>query len=267
MRRCISASSRPVSTRSNPAALPRTPWRKTAARTAAPAPWRRARHEARREPAARDVALAAAARRVLDREAGAAQAVANGAGGAPRRDRRLGRGQPRHRLEEARVPHRRIARRREAVEEEGIDVGDQLRQPVVDGTEREQQFDAAALDDDAVQVAGERGPLARQLGRQRRAVVVDDDPRRNDRRRLHLCTGAGAARDASHASRRSRTPSSRRYSSTAGDMLAIASCSLCAASALVTARARGTLSTWIVKIAWPMPTIGMKVCRSLRKKA
>ena len=45
------------------------------------------------------------------------------------------------------------------------------------------------------------------------------------------------------------TPSRPRYASTAGDMLAIASCSRRAASALVTASASGTLSTWIVKIA------------------
>jgi len=36
-------------------------------------------------------------------------------------------------------------------------------------------------------------------------------------------------------------------------MLAIASCSRRAASALVTASARGPLSTWIVKIAFPLP--------------
>ena len=96
------------------------------------APGRRPRREARREAATRDVALAAAAGRVLDREAGAAQAVAHGARRAPRRDRRVRCGQPRHRLEQARVPHRRVARRREAVEEEGVDVGDQLRQPGVD---------------------------------------------------------------------------------------------------------------------------------------
>ena len=36
---------------------------------------------------------------------------------------------------------------------------DQLRQPGVDGAEREQQLDAAAVEGDAVQVAGERRPL------------------------------------------------------------------------------------------------------------
>ena len=176
-----------------------------------PAPWRGSRREARREAAARDVALAAAAGRDLDREAGAAQAVANGARGAPGRDRRFRRGQPRHRLEQARVPHRRVARRREAVEEEGVDVGDQLRQPGVDGAEREQQLDAAVVDGDAVQVAGERRPLARELGRQRRERRVALE--RREGRLASAATASiemkwscrqrsGSARQAAHVARK-----------------------------------------------------------------
>src|SRR5678816_1345639 len=84
------------------------------------------------------------------------------------------------------------------------------------------------------------------LDRSWRAVVVADDSRRHDRRRLHLRVGSGPTRDASQASRRSRTPSRRRYASTVGDMLAIASRTRRAASVLVTASASGALSTWMV---------------------
>ncbi len=48
------------------------------------------------------------------------------------------------------------------------------------------------------------------LGRSRRAVVVDDDLRRDDRRGVHGSLEAAASRAASQASRRSRTPSRRR---------------------------------------------------------
>ena len=63
-----------------------------------------ARREARREAGARDVALAAAAGRALDRESGGREAVTHRARRAPGRDRRIGGSEPRHRLEQRARP-------------------------------------------------------------------------------------------------------------------------------------------------------------------
>jgi hypothetical protein len=136
-------------------------------RFAAPAadwlPRRGAGREARREAAARDVAFASAARRALDRKASAAQAVANGPRRAPGRHRCIGRRQPRHRLVQPRIPHRRIARGCEAVEKERVDASDELRQPGGDVAECEQQLDAAGFEGDPVQVPRQRRPLPGEL--------------------------------------------------------------------------------------------------------
>ncbi len=126
-----------------------------------------ARHEAGREAGDGDVALAAAAVGASPVEAGGAKPVANGSGRRPGGGGCARRGDARHRLEQARLPHLRILRRREAVEEEGIDGGLDLRQPCANLAEREQQLDAAAFEAQAMQVAGQRRPRRQELGGER----------------------------------------------------------------------------------------------------
>ncbi len=126
-----------------------------------------AHRRARLEPGQRDVALAARALAGAPREAGLLQAVAHRAGGAPCGGRRAGRGQPRQGLEDARLPHLRIARRREAVEVEGVDARDEVAQPLDGVAQHQQQFDAAVLERHHVQVGRQRRPGAAQLRGQR----------------------------------------------------------------------------------------------------
>ena len=132
----------------------------------------RPRRESGREAGDRDLALAAAAGRALDLEAGRRQAVAHRPRHRPGGGGRAGRGHARHRLEQARLPHLRIARRGEAVEEEGVDAGDQLREPVADIAEGEQQLHPPRLEAQPMQVAGERRPGRDELDGERRAGLV-----------------------------------------------------------------------------------------------
>ena len=133
-----------------------------------------ARRERRREAGERDVALAEAALAESHVETGAGQAVAQGMRRAPGGHGGAGCGEPAKRLADARVPHARVGRGREAVEVERIDRGHQLGQPGLDIAEREQQPDPAGLELQAVQVRRERRPgLLQGLGQlgQRRAAV------------------------------------------------------------------------------------------------
>ena len=132
----------------------------------------RTRREPRCEAGNGDLALATAAWKDRHFESGRCQAVANRSRDRPGRHRRLGRGDPRHRLEQSRLPHPRVACRREAVEEEGIDAGDQLRQPVADVAEREKQLHAPALEAQAMQVAGERRPGRGEPGSKRHQALI-----------------------------------------------------------------------------------------------
>ncbi len=155
-------------------------------RKEAPARGDDARREARRETAARDVALAAAAGRLVDGEARAAQAVAHRARGAPRRHRRTGRRQPRHCLEQPRVPHRAgCATARNRRERTHRPAATSWGSHCIDSAEREQQLDLPPVEDDPVQVASQRRPALAELGGERRQVglALDRCEGRSRRRR------------------------------------------------------------------------------------
>ncbi len=115
---------------------------------------RRRRDEARCIAGQRDVALAAAADRGMHDEAGALQAVAHRAGRAPGGGSGAGGGQSSEHREHAAVPHRRVARRCEAIEVEGVDARHQCACPGLHIAERQQQVHTAAVEFEAVQVAG-----------------------------------------------------------------------------------------------------------------
>ncbi len=99
---------------------------------------------------------------------------------APRAPRaRCSRWRPWHRrppggraLQHARLPHRRVLGRREAVEVERIDLRHPLRQPGREVAERQQQVNAAGREVAPMQVGRQRRPGIDQLARQRRLGAV-----------------------------------------------------------------------------------------------
>ena len=130
------------------------------------------RHEARRVPRHRDVALAAEAGRALDREADRGQPVAHRPRRAPGRGGGAGRDQAGEPAEQLGAPQLGIARGREAVEVERIGLGLQPGQRLQRVAEDQQQLHPAALEVERVQVGRQRRPLREQLGRQRRRFAA-----------------------------------------------------------------------------------------------
>ena len=108
----------------------------------------------------------------LDLEPGRRQAIADRPRDRPSRGRRVGGGDPCHRLEQPRLPHPGVARRGKAVEEEGVDTGNQLGQPVTDVAEGEEQLHPTGVEAQAMQVASERRPSRGELGRERRQTLA-----------------------------------------------------------------------------------------------
>ena len=119
------------------------------------------------ESSQRDVALAALPRRLADRESGGLQTVAHAARCGPGGRRGAGPRQPRDGLEQARVPHLRVARRCEAIEEEGIDASDPFRHPASHVAKRQVQAHAALVEAQPMQVVGQRRPRRGEFGGQR----------------------------------------------------------------------------------------------------
>ena len=118
--------------------------------------------EAGREPRQRDLAVAALAGRGPDLEADAGEAFAHVSGGGPGGEGRAGCGEPRERFEQSPVPGVGVVRRRQAIEEKGIDLGHAVPQAAAGVAQVQVQLHAGAVEGEAVQVRRERRPTVDQ---------------------------------------------------------------------------------------------------------
>ncbi len=151
-------------------------------------PTRRSRrYEVRRVACQRDVALGARAAGRFDGEADAAQPVAHDARRAPGGRRGARHGQSRQRGKQTLRPHRRILRRRKAIEKKGIDLRDEFACEPGCIAQTEQQLHAVALEGQTVQIGCERRPGGDELLRQRGQGTGSERARKIvARRRMHL---------------------------------------------------------------------------------